>query len=864
MGRNVSGASASLFATTLIRQHMVDFGKRLKRPVLDKPTDPIALYDTLDRKSDKGPLRLVQRSVLESWNSGRRNDRDVVLKMHTGQGKTLVGLLVLQSRLNGGDRRALYLCPNIFLADQTLAQAKQFGLSAVGIGPDGQLPEAFLNGESILVATVQKLFNGRTKFGLGAASLQVDSVVLDDAHACVDAIKDAFTITIDSEHPLYRELLTRFGPDLEHQGAGTLADIINGSRGSLLPVPYWAWLEHHSDVATSLSRHAEAESLKFTWPVLRDRLKDCVCLFTGDRLSISPAHSPLDIFGTFDRAKHRVFMSASVTDDSFLVRGLGLDRRAIDEPLLDPSETWSGEKMILVPSLIDGSLDHDAIVSEFAPPQASRKFGVVVLVPSFAYAEEWSKAGAAIARKGDIDEKVALLRKGPRTHTLAIANRYDGIDLPDSSCRVLILDGKPQGEALIDRYHEASRPGGALHLSRTARVIEQGLGRAVRGEKDYCVVLVIAADLVKTLRLRETRDFFAPQTQAQVDLGLEVSNWAREELAEGGKPLAVLIRTMNQLLRRDENWKEFYSERMNEVSVSVRQPSGLVEVYVAEREAEELHRAGRTELAVAKLQALIDGNVVESDTEKGWYLQEMARYMHPAQRLQANQLQIAAHTKNRYLLRPRSGMMVSRLEPRSERRAEAVAGWIRTCGDHESLNIAVESILSDLRFGVAADRFEAALDALAAALGFSGERPDREWKAGPDNLWAVRPGEYVMFECKNEVATTRESINKHETGQLNNAHAWFAREYPGASVTCIMIIPTKKVNSAAGFNAPTKILRQRGLAKLANAVRAFFTEFSRSDLREVSESRVSQLLNVHSLQVDHIIGLAEAPTVAGA
>lgn len=841
---------------------MVDFGKRLKRPILEKPTDPVALYETLDRKSDKGPLRSVQRAVLDVWQTSRRTQRDVVLKMHTGQGKTLVGLLILQSRLNGGDRRALYLCPNIFLAEQTLAQAKQFGLSAVGIGSDGQLPEAFLNGESILVATVQKLFNGRTKFGLGAASLDVDSVALDDAHACIDAIKDAFVISLGSDHPAYRELLTLFGPDLEHQGAGTFADIANGVRSALLPVPYWAWQEHHSDVATALSRHAESDGLKFTWPVLRDRLRDCSCLFAGDQLAIAPTHAPLDVFGTFDRARHRVFMSASVTDDSFLVRGLGLDRRAIDEPLLDPSETWSGEKMILVPSLIDGSLDHDAIVAEFGPGQHGRKFGVVVLVPSFSYAAEWGAAGAVIAKKGDIDEKVALLRKGPRTNTLVIANRYDGIDLPDSSCRVLILDGQPQGETLVDRYHEATRPGSALHLARTARIIEQGLGRAVRGEKDYCAVLVIAADLVKTIRLRETRDYFAAQTRAQVDLGLEVSSWAREELAEGGKPLKVLIRTINQLLQRDENWKEFYTERMNAVAVSARQPSALVDVYVAEREAEELYRAGRIEPAVARLQTLIDGNLVDSDTEKGWYLQEMARYMHSAQKMRANQLQIAAHAKNRYLLRPRSGMTISKLEPRSERRAEAVANWIRACGDHESLSIAIESILSDLRFGVAADRFEAALNALAPALGFNGERPDKEWKAGPDNLWAVRPGEYILFECKNEVAATREAINKQETGQLNNARAWFAREYPGASVTCVMIVPTKKVSAAAGFNEPTTILRQRGLAKLASSVRAFFAEFARSDLREVSETRVSQLLNVHSLQIAHIVELTEAPTVA--
>ena len=36
--------------------------------------------------------------------------------------------------------------------------------------------------------------------------------------------------------------------------------------------------------------------------------------------------------------------------------------------------------------------------------------------------------------------------------TVVFANRYDGIDLPDDSCRILILDNKPYGQTLEDKY----------------------------------------------------------------------------------------------------------------------------------------------------------------------------------------------------------------------------------------------------------------------------------------------------------------------------------------------------------------------------------------------------------------------------
>jgi len=81
---------------------MVDFRKRLAGKVDIKRVDPIEIYDTLDRAHDKGPLRPSQFAVLREWNARQANTRDVIVKLHTGQGKTLVGLLMLQSRLNAG------------------------------------------------------------------------------------------------------------------------------------------------------------------------------------------------------------------------------------------------------------------------------------------------------------------------------------------------------------------------------------------------------------------------------------------------------------------------------------------------------------------------------------------------------------------------------------------------------------------------------------------------------------------------------------------------------------------------------------------------------------------------------------------
>ena len=46
---------------------MVDFKKLLKNKVVQKKTDPIEIYDSLDRRSETGPLRPSQEEVLNNW-----------------------------------------------------------------------------------------------------------------------------------------------------------------------------------------------------------------------------------------------------------------------------------------------------------------------------------------------------------------------------------------------------------------------------------------------------------------------------------------------------------------------------------------------------------------------------------------------------------------------------------------------------------------------------------------------------------------------------------------------------------------------------------------------------------------------------
>jgi hypothetical protein len=543
-------------------------------------------------------------------------------------------------------------------------------------------------------------------------------------------------------------------------------------------------------------------------------------------------------------------MSATVADDSFLVKGLGLAPEIVSKPLTYDKEKWSGEKMVLIPSLIDESLDRGAIVNWFATPEKGRSYGVAVLVPSFKHADNWEAFGAIVAKPETIDSEIEKLRQGNRDNVLVIANRYDGIDLPDASCRFLIFDSEPYSESLVDLYIESCRSSSETTAIRKARTIEQGLGRSVRGERDFCVILIIGPDLVKCVQSKFTRRHLSSQTQLQIQLGFDIVDMAKDELREGSQAPDVLTNVMNQCLRRDAAWKAFYAEQMETVGQEEVSKIGL-ELFARELKAELLHQNGDSQAAVKALQSLID-DCVKTDEELGWYLQEMARYTLSFNATESNALQRHAHLKNHALLRPSSGMQVERIVVVSQNRVERTINWIKNHESYEELRLSVDDILSRLNFGVKADRFEDAFNQLGCFLGFAAQRPEKEWKEGPDNLWGVRENEYLLVECKSEVAQERSYIIESEAEQMNKSCAWFNSQYKNANCHRWIVIPTRRITKKASFIQKVQILKKSGLTKLVNNVMKFTEQFKEADFRDLSKRHIQELFDECKLSVDDI------------
>jgi replicative superfamily II helicase len=828
---------------------MVDFRKKLNKAQSEKKVNPLEIYDSLDRRSVAGPLRPAQQKILEDWFNNRSSDKDLIVKLHTGEGKTLIGLLILLSKLNSGKSPCMFVCPNIYLVQQVIRDAKKFGIPFCTVDEDGTLPNDFLDGIKILITHVQKVFNGKTKFGLGNDYIHVENIILDDSHACIDAIKNTFTINLKSDHKAYAELLELFKDTLPNQGEGTFLEIKHGDFDSFLPIPYWNWIDKSAEILEILSKYREENSLAFAWPFIKDNIKSCQAYISGQTLEITPIHIPIEKFSTFHNAGQRILMSATTQDDSFFIKGLGFDLDAIKNPLHNPTQIWSGEKMLVIPSLIDESLDRISIINAFAK-SVQKKYGVISLTPSFSKSEIYKELGSLVPKSSEIVSVVNHLKRANFDQTVVFANRYDGIDLPDETCRILLFDGVPFINSLADRYEESNRLGSDFSNIKIAQKIEQGLGRSVRGEKDYCLILIIGPDLVKFIKSSRTKKYFSQQTQKQIEIGMEIAHLAADEVSEKKQPFEVVKSLIKQSLLRDDGWKEFYKEEMNKIN-PISEASKIYEILTLERIAATASYAGDFEKASNTIQIIIDKHC-EDESEKAWYIQIMARYKYFVSKNDSNSLQKSAFLKNHELLIPSQGITYKKINFINENRIKRIQVWIKKHKNFEDLTLSVDGVLSDLEFGVSADKFEVALKEVGLMLGFISERPDKEIKKGPDNLWCGVSNEYLLFECKNEVNIDRKEINKHEVAQMNSHCGWFESQYAGAEVKRIMIIPTKNVSYHGDFTHEVEIMRRSHLKNLRSNIKAFFKEFSKYEIDSVENEKLQELINLHKLDINSI------------
>jgi superfamily II DNA or RNA helicase len=193
----------------------------LNRPASAKrPINPIEIFRAAPALAGTpNDLWQGQSKALELWHNDRHL-RDTIISLHTGAGKSIVGLLIAQSLINERVPRVLYVCATNDLVVQTSREID----TKLGFAHSTRVGGKFSNdsystGEGFCLTNYQALFNSKTVF---ARDNRPGAIIFDDAHVAEKIVRDCFTLRIDkSKLPsIFSQLVDLSNPHFEAVGRG--------------------------------------------------------------------------------------------------------------------------------------------------------------------------------------------------------------------------------------------------------------------------------------------------------------------------------------------------------------------------------------------------------------------------------------------------------------------------------------------------------------------------------------------------------------------------------------------------------------------------------------------------------------------
>ena len=809
----------------------IDFSKLSAALNQKNIIEPREIFLSLTNKSTKynGYLRDVQTEVLELWYQNR-NKKDNIIKMNTGSGKTVVGLLLLKSCINENKGKCVYVVPDNYLVEQVIKEANDLGINVTKDIDNIN----FISGKAILVINIHKLINGKSVFGING-KIDIDSILIDDVHSCLEIAETKSMISINREKytKLYQDILDMFYDSLKQQNESNLINIKDGDYASSpMLVPFWDFNNKITELLNKFKDYKQEDIFKFNAPMIIDMLELCDCCISYDCIEISMRNLPIYKISSFENANRRIFMSATLEDDSILIRDFDIDPN-INNVICPKNATDIGDRLIITPQAINPNITDEEI--KYQLKELSKHYRIVVIVPSCRRAIYWNDVADRIFNNDNINSI--------NNYNLGLdilINRYDGIDLKDDKCRVIVIDGLPNASTNYDQIKESMLSSSDDILREKVQKIEQGMGRGVRSNEDFCGIIIMGSKMPKILYDKQTRKYFSVATLKQIELSeMIVESMERKDIKE-------FFEVLQLCLNRNEEWTRISRSVVSELKYKNKLNIPNREVKFR-RACNEL-LAKNYNSAIKILEEYI--NEEKNEVLKGYAQMILAKYINLINPNRAQEVLLSAKKLNKNIIAPINGIRYQKTDMYNEQ-AKELQNFIKNNNikPNEYL-IMINDILSNLNFESSHNEFEESIRLLGKYIGLFSERPEKEYNnGGPDNLWGMGDNLYYVIECKNESNSTE--ISKRDCGQLHNSKSWFYKEY-GSKFKCIPIIihRNNKFEKSASPEEDFRILDKDNLDLLKENVQKFAIALC-SDISNIDNLDI--LLKNYNLTKDNFI-----------
>lgn len=787
-----------------------------------RPADPESLFRSLRRGPTAQHVQFLwshQSDLLRSYSDDLRTAPDVALELPTGTGKTLVGLLIAEWRRLFFGERALYICPTRQLCHQVGTHAERYGMRVhVLAGPGDEFPPHeyadYLTGNAVAITTYSGIFNYRPRF------TDPGVIVLDDAHAAEGYVSSLWTVQVRRwENPeLFAALLNALAPAIPSDFVARMrAEQHDAGLISAIPFrSYWELAQSVRDFLNGLEETGRLPAqVLFPWLMVRDHLDACQVFYSGVEIAIRPVGAPTSTHALFAGAHQRVYMSATLGEGGELERVFGVRYIARVPAPRGWEQQGSGRRLVLFPN---HSLERDEI-DELRTLAIERRGRALAICPSHLVAERLRRqihaalpAGYRLLSANDVERTLDPFTAADRA-VLLLAGRYDGIDLPDDACRLLVVHGLPVGITLQERFLSERLGATALLRDRIRTRLTQAMGRCTRNANDFAVVLLEDERLLDFCTNLETRRGLHPELQAEMEFGLENS--------ERRSSPQEFLDLMDAFLDRQDSWNAAEQaivqlrqgrERQSGAATALLQETVAAEVAYVEALWHGAHdEALQKALEVAEG---LPGRELSSYRAWWYYLVGVAAWLLFERTEQRQYLARASDLWRRARRATPSSWFkevdvprdvdevpvpdeVSLVASRSVEQATEYMVKVGLSGTRFERNV---QELLDLLARTESTQFEMGLERLGTLLGWSAQRSDQD--GAPDGIWQL-PGLCLLFEAKTREG--QQGAIPTRDAQQTAGHAQWARAHldlPDATRTrCVLVSPRARLATAAAPHA---------------------------------------------------------------
>jgi len=770
-------------------------------------TSPREIFKSLTLRGSIQNIWEPQAEALAGWEKDRKAP-DVVIQMNTGGGKTLVGLLIAQSLVNETKGKVLYVCPTNQLVEQVAAKAAECGIS-VATYMRSRWDNASIYDTSLgpCVTNYAAVFNGKSIF----REREIRGIVFDDAHVAGNFVRGQFTIRLSQGDSAFKEVAELYRNHFARNSQiQQFEDACAGDWLALLFVPSFEVSSNASRLRKILIQHGvHTGDHRFPWAHLKDQLTHCAVFISGSGLEITPALLPVTAMPYFGSDVRRVYLTATMPSQVEFLRTFGV-----------------GKVVRVVPGGKSGEAQRQFLFLRGADDEERRKGALdlveklkaCIIAPSDRAANEWCPPAVKFERNQG-HAAIQSFANATDAEKLALAARYDGIDLPGDACRVLILAGMPVGEMLIDRFIDQTLRIERIRTAHVATRVVQAIGRIFRGNTDHGAVLVANYDLERWLVDPQNLRYMPALLQQQVKLGIEL-----QRMVEQGH--ATLPDLLSAVLAGRKDWDKLYADNVGSFETYDQnpEPQWFADLVAGERAAFDKLWKGNHSGAAKEYASIAEDSEARDARLSAWYRHwEGLAHSLAGDHTAATRAYLRAANERSELGRPvvKQGLVVVGGELKPSPQAMRIAHLWEQKGNKIVQEIG--KIKSDLAYGPATNPVEEALRRVGELAGLMASRPEKEVGTGPDVLW--RSPEHnagAAIEAKTNKKDGGQYRKKEDIGQFHDHIQWLEKNFPKEAFHKIIAGKKHYVSGDANPPGDLRIITLEQFQLLADRIKELY------------------------------------------